>query len=71
VKGSKVSGTVEVWRGEGEDEHPVTAEVRLHLFPVHPEDGGGYEVDLLSSSVPLTEAEVERAAEVLALGRAC
>jgi hypothetical protein len=70
VKGSKVSGTVEVWRGEGEDEQPVTAEVQLHLFPVAAEDGGGYEVDVLSSSVPLTDAEVERATEVLAFGRA-
>lgn len=71
MKGSKVSGSIEVWRDTGEDEQPVTAEVQLHLFPVHPEDGGGYEVDVLSSSVPLTDAEVERAAEALAFGRAC
>lgn len=66
MKGSKLSGTLECWRGTGEDEMPVEVSVSLHVFPVHPSDGGGYEVDVLESTAggqpfQLTDAEVDRA----------
>lgn len=79
MKGSTLSGTLECWRGTGEwdnynnrpDEAPVEVAVSLHVWPVPPEEGGGYEVDLLEAVAAgqpfaLTDDEVERALEQFA-----
>ena len=57
MRGSLLSGVLPVWRG-GEEEY---ADVVLRIHQVPPEEGRGYEVDVVSSSVELTDAEVERA----------
>lgn len=71
MKGSEFSGTVECWRGTGKDEMPVEVFVRLRAYPAPPEEGRGFEVDVLEASAGgepfrLTDAEVDRAFETLA-----
>lgn len=66
MKGSKLSGTLECWRGTGEDEMPVEVSVSLHVWPAPPSEGRGYEVDVLEATADgkpfqLTNAEVDRA----------
>lgn len=57
-------GTLECWRGE----EPVSVYVALRLHKVPPEEGRGWEADVLQSTVngqpfELTDAEVDRAVE--------
>ena len=66
MKGSKLSGTLECWRGTGEEEMPAEVSVSLRVFPVDPSEGKGYEVDVLEATAEgqdfqLTDAEVDRA----------
>lgn len=68
MRGSTATVTLECWRGAGEDEQPVEVLVRLHVVPVHPSDGRGYEVDVVEATAEgrdfeLTDAEVDRAVE--------
>ena len=71
MKGSTLTGTLECWRGSGEEEMPVEVAVTLHVWPVHPSEGRGFEVDVVESTAEgrpfdLTPAEVERAVSELA-----
>lgn len=65
MRGSTFSGTLECWR---DFEEPLEVDVSLRIYPVHPSEGRGYEVDLLSSNLdgkdfPITDAELERAVQ--------
>lgn len=75
MRGSTFTGTLECWRGMGEDEAPVEVFLRLRVVPAPPEEGCGYEVDVLectSSGAPFeaTEAEIDRAMEQFTRGDA-
>lgn len=67
MKGSKLSGTLECWREAADGSScPFDVSISLHVFPVHPSDGGGYEVDVLEATAGgqpfhVTDAEVDRA----------
>lgn len=66
MKGSRLTGTLECWRGSGEDEMPVEVSVTLHVWPVHPSEGRGFEVDVVEATAQglrfeLTDTEIERA----------
>lgn len=68
MKGSILSGTLECWRGPPGDDESVDVAVVLHVVPVHPSEGRGYEVDVVGASAwghpfDLTDAEVDRAVE--------
>ena len=70
-KGSILSGTVGCWRGPEGCEVIVEVAVRLHVWPVHPSEGCGFEVDVVEATAEgqpfeLTDAEVDRAVEQLA-----
>lgn len=71
MKGSRLTGALECWRGSGEEEMPVEVSVTLHVWPVHPSEGRGFEVDVVEATAEgrpfeLTPAEVERAVAELA-----
>ena len=70
MKGSTLTGTLECWRGSGEDEMPVDVAVTLHVWrssqPFSLEDG--LEVDVVEATADgqpfeLTDAEIERAVQ--------
>lgn len=68
MKGSTFTGTLECWRGTGDDEAPVEVALRLRVVPVPPEEGRGYEVHVLEATsegkpFAITDAEVDRALE--------
>lgn len=73
MTGSTLTGNLECWRGKGEDEAPVEVFLRLRVVPVPPEEGRGYEVDVLectSRGAPfdVTEEEIDRAMEQFTRG---
>lgn len=68
MKGSTLTGTLECWRGSGEEEMPVDVSVTLHVWPVHPSEGRGFEADVVEATAEgqpfeLTDAEIERAVQ--------